>query len=263
MRCWTIWRRPPPWLQNDTRVGDVMTAAQSVLYAATVLTGLTFGGFAAPAQAGSFVPPQGCTAFLTVQSRACRVSTYYTCTQDAPGDQWRADFDQEGMFFLSRVDREGQWVESIDLNPLVRQSLDANPEDPASFSELLAGVDTFAFNLSRDNGENSKVRGFDRLTGQSVVIDGITLSETQFEYSETDSTGTSLRRARGTEYIHPDWRLFFAGPTEWDGGDGYVPMDGSPVQFMSPGEPGFAATQPVFECDAILSNYSKGASGGF
>ncbi|SEN31082.1 hypothetical protein SAMN05216227_10118 [Pseudorhodobacter antarcticus] len=240
---------------------DVMKALP---FCAAVL-GFALGGVAAPqaAQAGSFVPPQGCTAFLTVQSRACRVSTYYTCTQDTPGDQWRADFDQEGMFFLSRVDREGQWVESIELNPTVRQTLDAAPEDQASFTDLLGGIDTFAFNLSRDNGENSRVRGFDRLTGQSVVIDGVTLSQTEFEYGETDTAGTPLRRARGTEYIHPEWRLFFAGPTEWDGGEGYVPMDGSPVEFMFPGEPGFAAMQPVFECDAILSNYSKGAAGGF
>ena len=53
---------------------------------------------AVDAQAGTFTPPEGCTAFLTVQSRQCRVSNYYTCSGDAPGDQWRQDFDQEGVF---------------------------------------------------------------------------------------------------------------------------------------------------------------------
>jgi hypothetical protein len=208
------------------------------------------------AYAGSFTPPAGCTGWLTVQARACRVSNYYKCSQDAPGDQWRADFDQEGLFFASRIDSEAQWVESIDMSPMVRQTLDPNPEDPASFSELLTGLDTFAFNLSRDNGEQSRVRGFDRLTGRSVMIDGISLLETQFEYNETDATGTFLRRSRGNEYVHPDWRLFFAGPSEWDGGEGYVPLDGSPLQFIFPGEPGFFSTEPLYECDAVLSNYS-------
>lgn len=217
---------------------------------------------ALPAQAGSFTPPPGCSIFLTVQSRACRVSNYYTCTQDAPGDQWRADFDQEGLFFASRVDREGQWVESLEMSPMVRQTLDPAPEDPASFTELLGGIDTFAFNLTRDNGERSAVRGFDRLTGKSYVIDGVTLAETEFEFAENDEAGNLLRRSRGREYIHPEWRLFFAGPSEWDGGAGYVPMDGSPLQFISPGEPGFAATQPLFECDAVLSSYSPGARDG-
>ena len=176
-----------------------------------VVVGLILGATAR--LGGTFTPPAGCTGWLTVQSRACRVSNYYKCTQDAPGHQWRADFDQEGLFFASRTDSEGQWLESIEMNPMVRQTLDTGAEDPASFSELLGGSDTFAFSLSRDNGEASRVRGFDRLTGKTVEIDGVTLSETQYEFSETDATGGALRRSRGKEYIKPEWRLFFAGPS--------------------------------------------------
>lgn len=214
------------------------------------------------ANAGAFTPPPGCTGWLTVQSRACRVSNFYKCTQDAPGDQWRADFDQDGLFFASRTDAEGQWVESIEMVPMVRQTLDAGSEDPASFSELMDGLDTFAFGLTRDNGEASRVRGFDRLTGKTVQIDGVSLLQTEFEYSEENTSDGSLRRSRGNEYIHPDWHLFFAGPSEWDNGEGYVPIDGSPVQFIFPGEPGFFAMQPLYECDAILSNYTHEASHG-
>jgi hypothetical protein len=210
--------------------------------------------------AGSFTPPAGCTGWLTVQGRACRVSNFYKCTQDAPGDQWRTDFDQEGLFFASRTDSEGQWVESIDMNPMVRQTIDS-VEDPASFSELLGGIDTFAFSLRRDDGGASTVRGFDRLTGKTIVIDGVGLQETQFEFSETKADGAVVQ-SRGNEYISADWRLFFAGPSEWDDGSGAVPMDGSPLQFIFPGEPGFFSTEPLFECDAILSSYSKGESDG-
>ena len=73
---------------------------------------------------GLFTPPEGCTGLLTVQSRGCRVSNHYNCAADAPGDQWRADFDQEGIFFVSRIDCEAQWVESYDMFPTVRQTLD-------------------------------------------------------------------------------------------------------------------------------------------
>lgn len=216
---------------------------------------LVIATVSAPAQAQTFSPPEGCTAHLTVQARACRVSNYYTCTQDAAGDQWRADFDQEGIFFLSRIDREAQWVESLDLFPTVRQTLDAGAEDPASFSGLLqSGEDTFAFGLSKDNGERSRVTGFDRLTGRTVTIDGIPLRETRFEFTEVDPEGNVLRRSRGNEYIHPDWRLFFAGPSEWEQDGAWLPVDGSPVQFIFPGEPGFLSTEPLFECDAILSS---------
>jgi len=215
-----------------------------------------------PALAGSFTPPAGCTGWLTVQSRACRVSNYYKCTQDAPGDQWRTDFDQEGLFFASRTNAEAQWIESIEMNPMVRQTLDAGAEDPASFTELLGGLDTFAFNLSRDNGEASRVRGFDRLTGKTVVIDGVTLLQTEFEFSEEPVGEGTQRQSRGNEYVHRDWRLFFAGPSEWDDGSGPVPIDGSPLQFIFPCEPGFSTTEPLFECNAVLSRYPVDASYG-
>ena len=162
--------------------------------------------------ASSFTPPQSCTTWMTVQARACRVSQYYKCTGDAPGDQWRADFDQDGMFFVSRIDAETQWIESYDLFPKVKQTLDPNPKDAASFTALLGGIDTFAFNLSKDDGRHTRVRGFDKLTGKSVVIDGITLQQTEFEFEEHDADGNLLRRSKGNEYVNTEWRNFFAGP---------------------------------------------------
>ncbi len=206
------------------------------------------------AAAGGFDPPAGCTTWLTVQARGCRVSNFYKCAADAPGDQWRADFDQQGIFFVSRIDAETQWVESFDINPPVRQTLDPAPEDPASFSGLLStGIDTFAFGLSDDDGTRTRVRGFDRLTGVEQVIDGVTLKQTEFEFTETLPDGTVLRQARGNEFINPDWRLFFAGPGEWNGGDGFVPVDGSPRDFVFPGEEGFESTQPIYDCDVVTS----------
>lgn len=206
------------------------------------------------AHAGSFTPPKGCTTSLTVQSRGCYVANYYTCEADPKGDQWRADFDQEGVFFLSRIDSETQWVESIELNPTVTQTLDPNPKDPASFSTLLAtGRDDFDFSLSKDNGEHSNVTGYDQLTGKTVMIDGVTLEETQYEYAETDDAGTLIRKSRGHEYISREWRRFFSGTSDWWDGTDWQPLIGEPVQFIQPGEKGFAATQPIFDCDAQMS----------
>jgi hypothetical protein len=214
----------------------------------------TLSAMPVTANAGTFTAPEGCTLYMTVQSRACRVSNHYTCAADNPGDKWRVDFDQEGLFFRSKIDAETQWIESYDFDPPDVQTLDPAPADPASFSELLGdGRDDFAFNLSRTSGNNTSVSGYDSLTGKTFVIDGIALQETEFDFTETDPAGNITRKANGNEYVHPEWRLFFAGPgqTQFDGQ--MVPIDGSPLQFIFPGEPGFAATQPLFECDDVLS----------
>lgn len=208
------------------------------------------------AMPGVFSPPPGCTGWLTVQSRGCRVSNHYRCDADAPGDQWRADFDQEGIFFVSRIDRETQWIESFDMFPTTRQVLLPDPADPASLSTLLStGIDTFDFGLAEDGGSQSAVRGFDRLTGRSMTIDGVTLEETEFDYTETAPDGSVVHKSRGNEYINRDWRLFLSGTSEFEGPDGMLPVDGTPRQFIFPGEPGFFTTEPIFDCDATMSGF--------
>ena len=208
---------------------------------------------ARPSIAGTWTQPEGCEVYVTVQSKACRVSHHYTCSMDAPGDQWRVDMDQEGTFFFSRIDREGQWVESIGET---RQTLDPSPADAASISGLLAqGIDTADFFVTTEDGTSSRYSGFDRLTGTEVVIDGVTLLQTEIDFTEYTADGTVLGRARGNEYIHPDWRTFFAGPGERDLGDGqWLPIDGSPVDFIFPGEPGFLSTQPIYDCDVLSAS---------
>lgn len=229
------------------QIGELRTSAALIFVVQTL--------FPTPTLAGTWTAPESCEVYMTVQAKGCRVSNHYLCLADPHGDKWRADFDQEGLFFQSRIDDEAQWVESFDSNPPVRQTLDANPPDASSFSDLLAsGMDTFDFGLSRDDGTTSRATGFDRLTGRTMVIDGITLSETEFDFTETDPQGTILRRSRGNEFVHPEWRLFFSGPSEWDPGDGnFLPVDGSPVDFIFPGEPGFLSSQPIYDCDAVMS----------
>ncbi|MDQ2068185.1 hypothetical protein Q9295_17590 [Xinfangfangia sp. CPCC 101601] len=208
------------------------------------------------AQARVWTAPEGCEIFLTVQAKLCRVSNHYRCSADPKGDQWRADFDQEGLFFQSRINAETEWVESFD--GVSRTQLEPNPADPARFSELVgSGLDSFEFQQSDDMGGRSLVSGYDRLTGKVAVIDGVTLDETEFDFTETDMAGNILRRGRGFEYISREWRMFFSGPGEADFGDGqWRPLDGSPVDFIFPGEKGFAATQPMFDCDALTAEAS-------
>ncbi len=216
-----------------------------------------------PVFAGTFTAPDGCKAKLTVQSRGCMVSHFYTCEKDAKGDQWRADYDASGPFFLSRIDSETQWLESYESNPTVKETLDADPKDPASFSGLLAtGLDTFDFALTKDNGEHTVIKGFDKLTGKTATIDGVTLQQTEFEYTQTDGKGIVQRHSKGHEFISAEWRTFFSGHAEFEADDGtWTPVDGAPVSFILSGEPGFDATTPLFECDAQMSSLGNPSLG--
>ena len=211
--------------------------------------------FTAPALAGSFTPPEGCKAHLTVQMRGCLVSQFYTCEADAPGDQWRADYGANGPFYLSRINKQTEWVESYEIDPPMKETLDADPKDRANFDELLTtGLDSFDFGLTKADGTKTRVTGFDKLTGREVVIDGVTLKESEYEYTQTAEDGTTLRHSRGHEYVSPDWRTFLSGKSEWEMEDGsWIGSDNSPVKFIEPGEPGFGNTIPLFECDDQMS----------
>ena len=206
-----------------------------------------------PALAGSFTPPEGCQTVMTLQSRGCYVANYYTC-EASPGALFRVDHDQQGPFYLSEIDEETQWVRSTDLGDNTVQVLDPGAPDPASFTGLLAtNYDSFAFSLSKDNGEHSNVTGHDALTGRSVQVDGVTLQQTEYDFTEVDDEGNILRQSRGQEYILLEPRTFIAGTGEWWDGENWVPFDGSPVDFAFPGDKGFEATQPIFDCDAVMS----------
>ena len=211
---------------------------------------------AGPTQAATFTPPTGCTAYLTVQSRGCAVSQFYTCEGDAKGEQWRADFGANGPSFLAKVDQDAQWLESYDFYEGTKELLTPMPRDPASFSDLLAlGLDTFDFKLSKDNGEQTTIRGFDKLTGESTTIDGVTLKQTEYEYTQTDDKGTVLVHSKGHEYISEEWRIFFSNHSDSKLEDGTEYLyDMPPVKFITPGKPGFASTLPLFECDGQMSS---------
>jgi hypothetical protein len=217
---------------------------------------LPFACFAAPAFAGTFAPPAGCEAFLTLQSRSCVVSVHYRCASDAPGDQWRADFGINGMTFRARINYETEWLESHSLTEGYVDYLEPGPRDPANFSELLAtGTDTYDFSTMNSFGIRENVRGYDKLIGQTVVIDGIALEAGKVEAEARYDDGTLIWRTRGGQYIHREWRLFFSGSAQWEFGDGqWLPSNGEPVDFILPGEEGFLETTPRYDCDEVIAS---------
>lgn len=213
---------------------------------------------AAPAAgaADRFAAPEGCQGFLTVQMRGCQMSNHFTCAGDPPGHQWDTYIDGGGAYFTSQIDHETQWILSIDHEPRGHDRLEPGAADPASFSLLLAeGRDDYDFVTVSDNGRRTRYAGFDRLTGETVRIDGQVLERTEFDLTASDAaTGALLFRRTGTQYVSRDWRLFFPGEEEFVSAAGEATRtDNTPVEFLLPGERGFFGAEPRYDCDMMMT----------
>lgn len=206
------------------------------------------------AAAGKFAPPKGCEVFATVQMRSCQVSQHYRCQGDAAGDQWAVYLDGGGPYYLSQIDSETRWLQSHDLITGESDRLTAET-DPASFTTLITnGRDDYDFTTESATGEVRRYTGYDELTGDSVAIDGVTLERTRFDLTAWDAEGEMIWRRKGRQFISRDWRLFWADTEDFENafGDRETLVD-TPVQFAQPGEKGFLSTDPVFDCDEMMT----------
>jgi len=226
-----------------------------------VLSGLTLAlAGALPAAAQTFAPPRSCALDLTAQLRQCHVVNIYRCAGDAPGDRWLSFADGAGIYFSSRIDSETRWVESINHDTGAVDRLLPKAKDHASFSTLLeTGYDDYDFMTESSDGTVEQFVGYDRLTGESVQIDGIALQRSEFDLSSYDAAGSFLTRRVGTQFISPELRLFFGDVEVFENAEGErVESMQPPVTFALPGEEGFGAVKPVFDCNAVLTGELPG-----
>ncbi|MBM1220641.1 hypothetical protein JQU17_06620 [Ponticoccus sp. SC2-23] len=201
--------------------------------------------------------PVGCDAYVTIQKRSCIVSHVFTCDTDPAGHQRRVDYDATGMTYMGRIDSETQWIESFHVRAQSVERLSPQPADPASFSELVAtGIDSWDFQTTSDPFAVTVYRGFDRLTGATVTIDGVPLEETEFEVTVTDGFGEFLWSVEGREFIHRDWRIFLSGVRTMTTPIDEYQTDGRPVEFIFPGEQGFLSAEPRHDCGEMISKGS-------
>ena len=207
------------------------------------------------AQTVTFGLPAGCTAYLTVQSLDCEVSHHFTCNTYATGVQGRVDIGEAGPTYIGTIDAEAQWVSSFNPDIGSTETLAPDPIDPASFSALIGtGSDSYDFMTENDQSGLLRFVGTDRLTGNKVTIDGVELEQTQLSISVQAEDGTELWSTTGNEYISRDWRMFLSGPTETVTPEETFKADGSPVEFIFPGEAGFLSANPNHGCGAASSS---------
>lgn len=224
---------------------------------------VTLGALGLPALAQDFMPPPGCEGTLTVQMRGCLVTNHFVCEGDPEGVRRHITFREEGASSASVVDAEYQWLESY--GPERRETLGEDVADPASLTELFeTGVDTFDFPLVEGSGpaeQRFRIIGVDELQGEEVEIDGEPLERTRFAMKRLDETGAEVYSVEGEQYVSRDRRLFFAGTETLEIDGQTIEGDNTPVSFIEPGEPGFLADEPIYECGTTDIGYEPGVRG--
>lgn len=218
-------------------------------------TSLTIALLAAsPLAAQEFSLPVGCEGYLTIQSTSCSVSHYFRCEGDAAGEQRRATLDEEGLSYVGRINGEAEWVESFHLRSAHSERLMSSP-DPMSMTTLLGEmVDTWDFTTDSAEIGQSRYVGMDRLTGESVTIDGITLLRTVYALTAYDAAGNEVWKSEGAEFVSPEWRMFIGGLSTYITSDDSFDSDDTPVEFIFPGEAGFLSVNPKFGCGVQMSS---------
>lgn len=215
--------------------------------------GLGTLGLTLPAAAAEFAPPTGCETFLTVQSKDCGVSLLWRCDMAPDGDFWAAAFGPEGLESIVGYSASYQWLDAVYMWDSSREAFLPPATDPIDIDALLGeGVDTYDFAMHRVEPSSSRdvrVLGADQLTGETVVIDGHTLESVTTDLRILGPDGAVEYQSRGTQYLSRELRQFFLGPetvTDPDGTE--TQYDGSPIDIILPGEPGFGATTPLYDC---------------
>lgn len=211
-----------------------------------------------PASAATaiFTPPKGCHVEFTAQLHGCRVENHYRCDADPAGERRISFADQTGEYFISQIDSETRWIASVSPQDGTMDALDAKASaDNASFTTLLAtGRDDYDFVTRSNSGETQRYIGYDHLTGESVTIGGQPLERTEFSIRIEGADGQLLATREGHQLISRSLRVFF-GDTETftPAGAGPEPDTSTPVSIAFPGQSGFAAAKPIFDCDMQMS----------
>lgn len=211
------------------------------------------------APAATYNLPAGCEAYLTVQSRSCRVSHHFTCAADPEGVQRRVDLTEDGLVYAGAIDAETQWLESFHVVAGYGERLEPDPADRASMTELMAtGRDTYDFRTLSPEIGGTRYAGQDSLTGEVVLIDGVPLHRTRFQITATTAAGSFLWSSEGSEYISETFRMFLSGTGTVTTPEDTWEVDDTPVEFIFPGEPGFLSSRPDHGCGLLMSRYDGG-----
>lgn len=201
--------------------------------------------------------PAACEPVVTVQARGCSVETVLRCN-DPAGWPWRAEvFDAEGLRYVSSFTKD--FVQVQVRLPAIGLAFDYDPElssstPPVEMAETGHGVE--------------RVKGFMSFGGQSLAVvtyneirrvepldlDGRRLVSFRVVGTRTTSPPLQAEAHDFMNYLDPETGALFGGESLLPGPDGKLSQDGRPAALAFPGDPGFDAKVPVFDCGNLSFN---------
>lgn len=221
---------------------------------ALVVVGLA-AGLAQPIQAQTVQLEAGCEGIITAQGRQCLVHHLITCEGLPEGHRWLHTIGPNGPVAYAVYDN--QFDNPATIYPLSGRMVERlpNADDPLSLDELLeTGLDSFSFEERDQTGAVSRVVGYDSLPGDTVTIDGRQLARTEFQYSKRSAAGEVTDDLGGYQYLDVELRVIWPGFFD-DKLNPDESVDLSPVDFFYPGEAGFLAQRPTYECNSELVRF--------
>lgn len=212
-----------------------------------------FWGVGAAHATDVFTPPEGCAAFLSVQSQSCSVNILWHCDLAPAGDKWDSFFDLDGQQSIAAYSAQYKWLDTQYFWDNSHEETIGNPADPISMTALqLTGTDTYEFDLRRTDENGTRVlhvSGSDALTGEQITIDDHQFQVIDYNVTISEEDGTVYFQSAGEQLFSPEWLVYFSYHTQVINGDEVTEYNDTPVAFFEPGDAGFANPTPLYGCD--------------
>jgi hypothetical protein len=188
------------------------------------------------------------------------VSHHFTCERDPEGWQRRVDMDEGGLTYFGAIDAETQWMESFHVGTAHTSAWAPRRTPRASPSSWRRAATASTSSPRAPRSGQTRYVGEDRLTGETVTIDGVELERTEYQIVASTPDGTEAWRGAGREYVSREWRMFLSGESTYTSEGETNESDDAPVEFIFPGERGFLSVSPKHGCGAVMSHWDPEAS---
>jgi hypothetical protein len=195
-------------------------------------------------QAQTFVPREGCSHLVTIQSEGCLVRHVVTCPDMAGSGPLVFATGKDGVVVATAFDADGA---TMFTGPQGAGMLVRDRTDLFSLSALTAkGTDSYDYTMAGPDGVEVHFSGTTTLSGEAVTIDGRSLQVLQIRQSVTRD-GAATAESDITALYDAEFALVLTAEAR-DAATGEVRVQRRPVDFLFPGDADALSTVPQYGC---------------